>query len=85
MAEWLSKSALLADGFFERREEVGHVCIAQVHLSIKKQRKKLEFRKLVPFAGIRVFSSFSRIERKHCLISTSYLTGLFDILILLHI
>jgi len=27
----------------------------------------------------------SRIERKYCLISTSYLAGLFDILILLHI
>ena len=27
----------------------------------------------------------SRIERKYCLISTSYLTGLFDIFILLHV
>ena len=27
----------------------------------------------------------SRIERKYCLISTSYLAGLFDIFILLHI
>ena len=27
----------------------------------------------------------SRIERKYCLISTSYLTGLFEIFILLHI
>ena len=27
----------------------------------------------------------SRIERKHCLISTSYFSGLFDIFILLHI
>ena len=26
----------------------------------------------------------SRIERKYCLISTSYLAGLFDIFILLH-
>ena len=27
----------------------------------------------------------SRIERKYCLINTSYLAGLFDIFILLHI
>ena len=27
----------------------------------------------------------SRIERKHCLISTSYLEGLFDIFILLEV
>ena len=27
----------------------------------------------------------SRIERKYCLISTSYLAGLFDIFILFHI
>ena len=30
-------------------------------------------------------SLMSRIERKHCLISTSYVAALFDILILLHI
>ena len=32
-----------------------------------------------------VISLMSRIERKYCLISTSCLTGLFDISILLHI
>ena len=30
-------------------------------------------------------SLMSRIERKYCLISTSYLVGLFDIFLLLHI
>ena len=30
-------------------------------------------------------SLMSRIERKYCLSSTSYLAGLFDIFILLHI
>ena len=32
-----------------------------------------------------VSAIMSRIERKYCLISTSYLAGLFDIFILLHI
>ena len=33
----------------------------------------------------RHFILMSRIERKYCLVSTSYLAGLFDIFILLHI
>ena len=36
-------------------------------------------------ADVAIYSLVSRIERKYCLISTSYLAGLFDIFLLLHI
>ena len=36
------------------------------------------------FESVRRISPMSRTERKYCLISTSYLSGLFDIFILLH-
>ena len=39
----------------------------------------------VGMSGRMITGLMSRIERKYCLISTSYLTGLFEIFILLHI
>ena len=41
-------------------------------------------REMVPIL-LQEITLMSRIERKYCLISTSCLTGLFDISILLHI
>ena len=63
-------------------------CVAKENFPRKPYNKSLT--KLVrsrwPDIGLVLFSLMSRrIERKYCLISTSYLAGVFDIFMLLHI
>ena len=58
-----------------------HACFKQA------SDDNVDSNKTVPKKSImqQTFPLMSRIERKYGLISTSYLTGLFDIFILLHI
>ena len=67
------------------KEGLHKVCYGEKKFCRKRSsRNSLTQRKALLLKG-KYRRKMSRIERKYCLISTSYLTGLFDIFILLYV